>query len=479
MTDLGQQMRDFARGGLNLFWQRQAIFVGAAGLAAYFYSLRLALVCYTLALASEMFDLVISRKAATAIFTSAAEEKRLLGLLTLASLISSVTVAVFAVLVAHAEGISSHFAPLFFLIAAGLFAAMNNHQILQILVARLIIYGLAFIYIPAHDLWVTNAPFGSPLWLQFGTVLLVLYFIVDCARVFFRLYRRNLQQMDELRKERDRAEHAYEVQSHFISIVSHELRTPLTSIKGALGLIENGSLGDVPPQVKRLVTTAYRNSDRLAVLINDLLDLQKLEAAKMTFNLKPLDISALVREAVDANETYARSLGITLQFKGSKKPIFVVGDYARLMQVMSNVLSNAAKFSENGGRVEVSLQEDGGRARISVRDFGEGIPPNSKDLVFGRFSQIDPSATRKIGGAGLGMSITRQILDAHDGVIDYESELGKGTTFYIDLGLAPRETWDDSKGSERGKSRKGAPKSSLASDGGDPAVVNARRQSAA
>jgi len=479
MTDLGQQMKDFARGGLNLFWQRQAIFAGAAALAAYFYSLELALIFYGLALVSEMFDLVVSRKAAHTIFTSEAEERRVLALLTLASLVSAATVSFFAVLVAHAEGISSHFAPLFFLIAAGLFAAMNNHQILQILVARLIIYGFAFIYIPARDLWVTRAPFGSPLWLQFGTVLLVLYFIVDCARVFFRLYRRNLLQMDELRKERDRAEHAYEVQSHFISIVSHELRTPLTSIKGALGLIENGSLGEVPPQVQRLVATAYRNSDRLAVLINDLLDLQKLEAAQMTFNLKPLDISALVREAVDANETYARSLGITLEYKGTKKPVHVVGDHARLMQVMSNVLSNAAKFSKNGGRVEVSLKEDGGRARIAVRDFGEGIPPNSKDLVFGRFSQIDPTATRKIGGAGLGMSITRQILDAHDGVIDYVSELGKGTTFYIDLDLAPREDRDDSKEAARGEDPEGSSSSSAQSEDGDPAVVHAGRQSAA
>ena len=264
----------------------------------------------------------------------------------------------------------------------------------------------------------------------------MLYFIVDCSRVYFKLYHRNLAQMNELRLERDRAEHAYEVQSQFVSIVSHELRTPLTSIKGALGLIQNGSLGEVSPPIARLMTTAAKNSDRLAVLINDLLDLQKLEAAKMKFNVVTLDLVALIRESVEANESFARSLNIAFEAELPRRPVWVRGDHDRLIQVMTNVLSNAAKFSHSGDRVEVSLAVLAGKARISVRDHGDGIPKGSKELVFGRFSQVDPSSTRKIGGAGLGMSITRQILDAHNGYIDYDSEVGVGTTFFVELALA-------------------------------------------
>ncbi|MFC2969199.1 sensor histidine kinase [Acidimangrovimonas pyrenivorans] len=440
MSNLAQKMRDFVQSSLVLFWQRQAMFVGAAVLAGYFYNTQLAITCYLAALATELFDLVLAKSVIRWHEAGGAgnveQEKYYLNLLTLSSVFSAMAVSLFTILVAREEGISNHFAPLFFLIAAGLFAAMNNHQLLRVLVARLIIYGLALIYIPAHDLWVTGAPLDSELWLQFGTLLLVLYFIVDCSRVYFKLYHRNLAQMTELRQERDRAEHAYEVQSQFVSIVSHELRTPLTSIKGALGLIQNGSLGEVSPQVGKLIGTAYKNSDRLAVLINDLLDLQKLEAAKMKFNITTLDLVSLVRDAVEANESYGKSLNVTFNAHLPRKPVWVRGDHDRLIQVMSNVLSNSAKFSADSDKVDVTLELHGGKARVSVRDYGEGIPPGSKDVVFGRFSQVDPSATRKIGGAGLGMSITRQILDALNGSIDYESEPGKGTTFFIDLDLA-------------------------------------------
>jgi signal transduction histidine kinase len=447
VSNLKNQLKDFVRGGLTLVWQRQIMFIGAALLTGYFINFYVAISCYLFALATEIFDIKISKRVLKWNGRGEKTANRFLYLLLFSSSLSATAVSIFVILVARLEGNTLHFTPLFFLFAAALFAAVNNHQLIKVLIARLLIYGATFIYIPARDLWniyhtsnraelTIPAPMATSLWLQFFTVLFVLYFIVDCSLIFLRLYQKGQNQKASIELERDRAKQAYELQSQFVSVVSHELRTPLTSIKGGLSLIESGVLGDVPPKIKNITSIASKNSIRLGALINDLLDVQKFEFGKMEIKLDHVDLAALIADSVEAIESFNNVMNVTFKVYGVDKSIYVQADYNRLMQVMANILSNAVKFSNQNGIIEVMLACIDENARISVRDFGEGIPEGSGDKVFGQFSQVDSSKERKIGGTGLGMYITKKIMDGHNGSIDYTSELGKGTTFYIDIPLS-------------------------------------------
>jgi signal transduction histidine kinase len=435
MQQLEQQLKDFVRGGLKLFWQRQAIFAGATLLTAYYMDLRIAVISYLFCQVSEIFDLYISKKVTNWQDGNPETARHFHKMLMFSSVLSAFTIVQYVVLVSYREGPALHFAPLFFLFCAALFAAMNNHQLPKVLAVRLVIYGTVFLLIPAYDLWVVRPGLGSELWLQFATTLFVLYFILDSARVMLGVYRTSLNQINELCTERDRVSAAYEVQSQFVAVVSHELRTPLTSIKGALGLMNSGALGALPTEMAGIAKIAQKNSDRLALLIDDLLDLQKLEAGKMTFNFDSVNLADLLEESASANKSYAEPMGVSVELMALDNRLTVKADRDRLMQVLANVLSNAIKFSKRDSRVELSLEKSGGKARILVRDYGVGIPENSRDLVFGRFTQVDSTDQREIGGTGLGMSITKQILAGHDATIDFTSTLGEGTTFVVELDL--------------------------------------------
>lgn len=432
---LEKQLRDFVSGGIALFWKRQVIYMASLLLTGYFYDLSVGVMCYVFCQAAETLDTVVCRRVVAWPGGDHAQALRFRGQLLVTSTLSSVAVALFVYLVAYMEGQQSHFTPLFFLFAAGLFAAVNNHQIPQILTVRLVIYGAVFLFIPAYDLWVLNPPFKSAPWLQFMTSVFVLYFVLDVSFIFLKLYRRGLDQMEELRLQRDRAQEAYRVKSQFVSVVSHELRTPLTSIHGALGLLRSGAFAKDPEKAAGILEIASKNSERLAKLINDLLDLQKLEHGSMTYNFLPSDLGVMVQEAVEGMVTFAQPHQITVRFERPKKPIVALADHDRMMQVLDNLLSNAVKFSHPGSTVIATLEENGRRARISVRDTGVGIPENAREKVFGRFTQVDSSDRRKHGGTGLGLNIAQEIAIAHNGSIDYVSKLGEGTTFFIDLPL--------------------------------------------
>ena len=221
--------------------------------------------------------------------------------------------------------------------------------------------------------------------------------------------------------------------SEFVSTVSHELRTPLTSIKGSLGLIKSGAVGELPGKFKSMLDIAYNNSDRLVLLINDILDMEKINAGKMEFNIGPMDIVSLVNEAIDANKGYGDEHNVTFFRSGNSEQILVDGDKDRLMQVFSNLMSNAAKFSPGGSEVELSVLHNGSFVRVSVRDSGPGIPKEFREKIFQKFSQADSSDTRMKGGTGLGLSITKAIVERHRGSIDFETESGNGSTFFFDL----------------------------------------------
>ena len=224
---------------------------------------------------------------------------------------------------------------------------------------------------------------------------------------------------------------AADAKTQFVSVVNHELRTPLTSISGAIGLLKGGVGGNLPKPATDMIQIAHENCERLKLLINDLLDLDKVEAGKMRMQVDPVDLSALARQSIRANEGYATRLGVTLDGAGIEPGVVVAGDGERLMQVMANLLSNAAKFSHKGGRVEVSVRAEGRTAVVAVRDHGIGIPESARDRIFEKFQQVDSSDHRLRGGTGLGLSIALAIVRAHGGEIGVISTEGEGTTFEV------------------------------------------------
>jgi len=223
--------------------------------------------------------------------------------------------------------------------------------------------------------------------------------------------------------------------NEFISTVSHELRTPLTSIKGSLGLLKSGVAGDLPDKLKSMLNIAYENSDRLVMLINDILDMEKIDAGKMTYDMQPLVVVTLLKDAIAANQGYGAEHNVDFSCPNCGDDVMLQGDKGRLMQVMSNLMSNAAKFSPDGAPVELSVARSNGDVRVAVRDYGPGIPLEFQDSLFKKFTQADASDVRQKGGTGLGLSITKAIVEAHGGTIGFESEVGEGSTFYFTLPL--------------------------------------------
>lgn len=200
-------------------------------------------------------------------------------------------------------------------------------------------------------------------------------------------------------------------------------------------MVAGGATGALPDKAKELINIATKNCDRLVRLINDILDMEKIESGKMDFDVKLLDLPTLVTETISANQAYAAQHQATIVEEGELPALCVMGDHDRLIQVVTNLLSNAAKFTPLGGRVHVSLEQHGAYARIAVRDEGPGISEAFQSRLFQKFSQADSSDTRKKGGMGLGLSITKAIVEHHSGRISYQAELDKGTTFFVDFPL--------------------------------------------
>lgn len=223
------------------------------------------------------------------------------------------------------------------------------------------------------------------------------------------------------------------MKNEFISTVSHELRTPLTSIRGSLGLIAGGVAGELPPRAKAMVEIAYTNSERLVRLINDILDIEKIESGKMVFNLQPLDLMGLIEQALEANRGYGEQFRVRFALAEALPGVKVNADSDRLMQVLTNLLSNAAKFSPPDDTVVVAVTRQNQRVRVAVRDHGPGIPEEFQSRIFQKFAQADSSDTRQKGGTGLGLSIVKAIVEKHGGEIDFVTARNQGTTFYVDL----------------------------------------------
>ncbi|MFY0634078.1 MAG: HAMP domain-containing histidine kinase [Vannielia sp.] len=443
---LAKQMKDYATVGKNLVWQRQMIFAAALILAGYYYSVALAVTTAVLIALSEIYDFVIFRRILAWRGQNPKIGRQLLNGLYGGTIISASVIVFYSISIALTQGPGAHFMSLFFLFAAALFAAVNNHQILPILILRLGMYGATFIFIPVHDIWVTGASIHSELWAQLFTSVFVLYFVVDCSRIYLSFYRGKFEQVEALQNENYKAQESYKAKNEFISTMSHELRTPLTSIKGSIDLAHAGHLGPLSDQAKQVMGIAQRNCTRLIELIDEILDIQKIEAGRMPFKMQPFDLAAMVEQSVASNAPYAARLGVRLGYEGVDSVVQVIGDAARIEQVLTNIISNAAKFSPEGGLVRVRLEVADGTVRVSVIDEGSGLSESDRERVFDKFSQVDSSDTRKIGGTGLGMNISKQIMQAHDGTINYTKNEGRGTTFFFELGVdseftaSPRES---------------------------------------
>ena len=225
------------------------------------------------------------------------------------------------------------------------------------------------------------------------------------------------------------------MKDELISIVAHELRTPLTSIRGSLGLLASGRMNTETPQARRMMEIAAQNSDRLVRLINDMLDLERLESGSMELQLADVSAEELVQSSLDALRGGAEAGGVRLE-SVIEPGLTLRADPDRMVQVMINLVSNAVKFSPAGAAVTVIGERRGSEALFQVRDAGPGIPPEKLEEIFERFKQVDSSDSRAKGGTGLGLAICRSIIGQHGGRVWAASELGRGSTFFFTLPLA-------------------------------------------
>jgi PAS domain S-box-containing protein len=221
------------------------------------------------------------------------------------------------------------------------------------------------------------------------------------------------------------------MKDEFVSIVSHELRTPLTSIRGSLGLLAAGKLGEVPEKGRRMLDIAVQNTDRLVRLINDILDIERIESGRVTMELRSVDASELAHQSVDVMSAMAEKAGVRLFAWADRQPL--AADPDRILQVLTNLLSNAIKFSPAGAEVALTVERGEGEVLFRVRDQGRGIPADRLESIFERFSQVDSSDARDKGGTGLGLAICRSIVQQHGGRIWVESAPGEGSTFTFTL----------------------------------------------
>lgn len=284
---------------------------------------------------------------------------------------------------------------------------------------------------------------GAPLKLRDGQVPGTLCLIDSHPRSFSEQDRVKLQRLatlvvdlvemrlgNLLAEERHRALES--MKDEFLAATSHELRTPITSIVGSLGLL--GTLADAMPETaRRLVQIAQKNGQRLSRLIDDILDLSRLTDGAITIEMAPVKATQALAECLEANLGYATKHDIVLELGETEMGLSFDADAHRLQQVLSNLVSNAVKFSAKPGPVRLSARRVSDNVRLSVTDAGRGIPDNFRDRIFERFVQVDPSDATQKGGSGLGLAISRELVTRMGGKIDFESAEGKGTTFYIEF----------------------------------------------
>jgi len=238
-----------------------------------------------------------------------------------------------------------------------------------------------------------------------------------------------------VKKEEKKRKKAEAIKTEFVSVVSHELRTPLTSISGAIKLIENEALGPVNDTIKNYLNIASNNIDRLTNIVNDILDVKKMEAGEFQLEKENINLVDVVEQAINENLQYAQTFNVDFDFVKPDKDYIVNADKPRLLQVMANLLSNAVKYGAKEDTVKIYFKELVKNIRVNIEDHGEGIQEENKDLLFEKFTQSRSREIEVVKGTGLGLNIAKNIIENHDGIISYENGKEKGTVFYFLLPL--------------------------------------------
>jgi signal transduction histidine kinase len=234
------------------------------------------------------------------------------------------------------------------------------------------------------------------------------------------------------KREKEVAEKSSRLKEEFVAIVSHELRTPLTAIAASLALLEDGTEANFSGETAELIAIAHANTQRLRRLVDDILDIARLEAGKTSFHLQRVELDTLLKQEIEANQSLANKGAVKLSLD-APQGLKVQADSDRLKQVISNLLSNAIKFSPNGAEVLVTAEAQESKVRISVRDHGPGIPKEFRSRIFEKFAQADMSDSRPKTGSGLGLSIVKEIVHRLGGEISFADAPGDGTIFRVDL----------------------------------------------
>lgn len=229
-----------------------------------------------------------------------------------------------------------------------------------------------------------------------------------------------------------------QLKDELVSTVSHELRTPLTAISGALGLLGAGAAGALPPKAQNLVQIGRKNAERLITLVNDLLDMDKLQSGSLEFRFAETDLRSLLKEVAEQCELLSERFGVRLSLELPDRPLLAWVDEARINQVITNLISNACKFSPSGSQVRIELTRDEEYAQISVVDQGPGISDAFRERLFSRFAQEGEWQRKGLPGTGLGLAISKSIVDAHAGTITLDADVAAGATFHVRLPLDGR-----------------------------------------
>lgn len=234
------------------------------------------------------------------------------------------------------------------------------------------------------------------------------------------------------------------LKNEFVSLVSHELRTPLTSIKGYVDLLMEEETGTLDDQQREFLEVVKRNADRLVALINDLLDLSRIEAGRLEVQRVPVRVQEVIKQVGNSLRPQLDAKHQRLELELERALPAVLGDSDRLTQILTNLLSNAAKYTPSGGRITVMARCARPLVEVAVRDTGIGMTPEEQAQVFTKFFRSRNKAAQAAGGTGLGLAITRQLVELHGGTMSFESEPGQGSTFRFTLPVAPfpAGSWD-------------------------------------
>jgi signal transduction histidine kinase len=286
---------------------------------------------------------------------------------------------------------------------------------------------------------------SNPYLLIMPKLLNVLAGCVVLGLLLLRWLPSAVKERHELENNARDARRLADMMNEFVANVSHELRTPLTSIAGSLGLLTAGVAGKLPAAASRLISIAHGNAQRLVRLINDILDIGKIESGQMFCNFGPVDLRAVSEQTIDSNRALAEARDISVRLEMVSSNCIVRADTDRLVQVLTNLLSNAIKFSVQGDEVIVKVEAHASAPNVSIRDHGPGIPEEFKSRIFGKFAQARTDDASPKGGSGLGLHIAAKIIAQHGGTIGFRSAPDGGTIFYFSVPFWNAEAGESSE----------------------------------